>query len=288
MATRAIRLPHVRRRGLRRRHSLVVGFSGAIIAVVVFWAIFGELITPYDPRAQALLHAGEGPSADYWLGTDDLGRDVFSRLIAGAQTALVGPLIITVGVFVIAGVLGVTAGYRGGIVDWLVMRWVDLVYALPGLLVVIVVGGVLGGGYFLAVALLTILFTPWDTRIVRGLALEQRQLPYVEAARTLGVKRSRIVLAHIWPNVLPVALANTFLNFAYALVALSALSFLGVGVEPGTPDWGRMLADGRLLIYDNPAAALAPAAMIIATAAAMNILGDRFQELLHDRGRTDT
>jgi peptide/nickel transport system permease protein len=197
----------------------------------------------------------------------------------------VGPIIIALGAMVIGNTLGLIAGYKGGAVDATIMRWVDLMWALPGLLIAIVVVGVLGGGYWLAVALLILLTAPYDTRIVRGATLEQRPLPYVEAARTLGLRDRRIMVRHIWPNVLPLVVANTFLNFAFTLVTLSALSFLGLGVGPGTPDWGRMLAESRTLLFDNPWAALAPGLMLVITAASMNLIGDWLYEWMSDRGR---
>jgi peptide/nickel transport system permease protein len=269
----------------RRGFPVTIALSFTFVALVAVCAIFGSLIAPKDPAAQDLLVGVSPPSSDYWLGTDDLGRDVFSRTIVGAQTAVVGPILIALGAMFIGNVLGLLAGYKGSWPDSVILRWVDLMYALPGLLVAIVIVGVLGGGYFLAVALLILLTAPYDTRIVRGATLEQRPLPYVEAARTLGLPASRIMTRHIWPNVLPFALANTFLNFAFALVTLSALSFLGLGVGPGTADWGRMLAESRTLLFDNPAAALAPAFMIVMTAACMNLIGDWFYEWLSDRGR---
>jgi peptide/nickel transport system permease protein len=166
------------------------------------------------------------------------------------------------------------------------MRTVDLMYALPALLVAIVVGGVLGGGYWIAIAILIVLFSPYDARLVRGATLEQRGLPYVEAARALGLSPRRIMFRHIWPNLLPLVVANTFLNFAFALVTLAGLSFIGIGVDPGTPDWGRMLAESRTLLFDNPWAALAPGAMLVATAVSMNLAGDWLYERLSDRGRS--
>jgi peptide/nickel transport system permease protein len=269
----------------RRGFPVTIALSFVFVAFVAVCAIFGSLIAPKDPAAQDLLVGVSPPSSEYWLGTDDLGRDVFSRTIVGAQTAVVGPILIALGAMFIGNVLGLLAGYKGGWPDSVILRWVDLMYALPGLLVAIVIVGVLGGGYFLAVALLILLTSPYDTRIVRGATLEQRPLAYVEAARTLGLPPRRIMTRHIWPNVLPFALANTFLNFAFALVTLSALSFLGLGVGPGTADWGRMLAESRTLLFDNPAAALAPGFMIVMTAASMNLIGDWFYEWLSDRGR---
>jgi peptide/nickel transport system permease protein len=270
----------------RRPVSVVMAVCFLIVFGLVVMGVLGTVIAPQDPNAQNLTIGLSKPSGAHWLGTDALGRDVFSRLIAGARTALVGPLVIAAASMLFGNVLGLLAGYRGGAIDGTIMRWVDLMWSIPDLLVIIVVAGALGGGYWLAVLLLTLLTVPFDTRIVRGATLEQVPRPYVEAAKTLGVSDTRIMLLHIWPNVSPVAVANAFLVFAGSLVALSGLSFLGVGVQPGTPDWGLMLAEGRALLFANPVAMLAPGAMIVLTAASMNLIGDWLYERLSSRGAT--
>jgi peptide/nickel transport system permease protein len=257
-----------------------------IVAAVVVMVIFGSLIAPQNPNAQNPLNALAKPGGAHWLGTDSLGRDVFSRLIAGARTAFIGPLVIAGASLVLGNLLGLWAGYKGGRVDAVIMRWVDLMWSVPGLLVIIVVSGTLGGGYWLAVGLLVILTVPFDTRVVRGATLEQAPRPYVEAARTLGVPAWRIMVWHIWPNVSPVAVANAFLNFAGSLTAIAGLSFLGLGVAPGTPDWGLMLSEGLQDLFVNPVAVLAPGALIVLTATSMNLIGDWLQERLSSRGAT--
>ena len=270
----------------RRGFSFTVALAFLIVAVVVVCAAFGEWLAPHDPSEQNLLVGLQPPGGDHPFGTDDLGRDILSRTIVGARTALVGPLIIAAGAMVIGNLLGLVAGYRGGVTDSIISRAVDFVYAMPALLVAIVVVGVLGGGYFLAVALLMVLFSPIDTRIVRGATLDQRSRPYVEAARVIGLSGHRIMFRHIWPNVLPLALANAFLTFAFSLVSLASLSVLGLGIGPGTADWGRMLAESRTLLFDNAAAALAPGLALVAMAASVNVIGDWFYEWLSDRGRS--
>jgi peptide/nickel transport system permease protein len=187
---------------------------------------------------------------------------------------LVGPVVVAVGAFAIATLLGLFSGYLGGVVDSVIMRWVDFMLALPGPLVAIVVVGVVGGGYWTAVFVLVVLFTAPDTRIVRSAVLEQRPLPYIDAARTLGISKTRILFVHILPNVLPIILAYVVLDFAFALVNLAGLSFLGLGVQPGTPDWGRMLFENRNILFSNPIALLLPAGMIVLTAVSMNLIGD--------------
>lgn len=269
----------------RRRFPLLIALCLAFLAMVVVLAIFGTGITPQGPYTQDLATGVSGPSAAHWLGTDDLGRDVLSRIIVGTRTAVVGPALITLGATLLGGVLGLLAGYVGGWLDTAILRWADLMFALPGHLVAIVVVGVLGGGYGLAVAVLILLSSPYDTRLIRAATLEQRPRAYVEAARVLGLHGRRIAVQHIWPNLVPLVIASAFLGFAYGLLALSALSFLGLGVGPGTADWGRMLAESRTLLFDNAAAALAPGGMIVLTAASMNLVGDWLEERLSDRGR---
>jgi peptide/nickel transport system permease protein len=273
---------------VRRRASVPwlmwICFGIALLLVVL--ALFGTTLAPYNPSAQNLSDVLARPGGAHWLGTDSLGRDVFSRLIAGARTAFIGPLVIAVASLVLGNLLGLWAGYKGGRVDAVIMRWVDLMWSVPGLLVIIVVSGTLGGGYWLAVGLLVILTVPFATRVVRGATLEQAPRPYVEAARTLGVPGWRIMVWHIWPNVSPVAVANAFLNFAGSLTAIAGLSFLGLGVAPGTPDWGLMLSEGLQDLFVNPVAVLAPGALIVLTATSMNLIGDWLQERLSSRGAT--
>jgi peptide/nickel transport system permease protein len=258
----------------RGRIPVVILLAMLLIAIVVVCALFGGAIAPDSPDTQRLLIGDKPPSAAFLAGTDLLGRDVLSRVIYGAWTALAGPIVIAAGAFTIATVLGLLSGYLGGLVDSTIMRWVDFMFALPGPLVAIVVVGVVGGGYWVAVLVLVILFTAPDTRIVRSAVLEQRPRPYIDAARSLGVSKMRILFIHILPNVLPIVLAYVLLDFAFALVNLAGLSFLGLGVQPGTPDWGRMLFENRNILFSNPVALLLPAAMIILTAVSMNLIGD--------------
>jgi peptide/nickel transport system permease protein len=266
-----------------RRTPVTVWIAMAFVATAIVCAAFGRQIAPYPPNQQDLLLGDSPPSAEHWAGTDLLGRDVLSRTIVGARTALVGPAVVATGAFAIATILGLSAGYVGGATDSLVMRWVDFMFALPGPLIAIVIVGVVGGGFWTAVAVLVVLFTAPDTRIVRSAVLEQRPLPYIEAARTLGIPRRRIMFRHIFPNILPLIAAYVVLDFAFALVSLAALSFLGLGVPPGTPDWGRMLFENRTILLTNPMAALLPAAAIVVTAASINIIGDWTYERMSAR-----
>jgi peptide/nickel transport system permease protein len=263
---------------------LAVGCT-AVVALLAVAAVAGQWLLPgWD--GQDLVTGVSMPSGAHWFGTDELGRDIGQMVVAGARSTLFGAALVAVGSMLVGNVLGLLAGYHGGLTDLLVRRWADLLLALPALLVTIVVAGIGGGGYALAVGALVVLTSPADIRLVRSAVLEQRHRAYVEAAETLGLSRTTVMLRHIWPNVLPVVVANTLLNFAGAIVALSSLSFLGLGVPPGAPDWGRMLAENRTLLYDNPSAALVPALLIIVAAVALNLLGDRLFESFTDRGRS--
>ncbi len=259
-------------RGGRIPVSVWVAMVFVVLAVVC--ALLGPQIAPYPANQQQLLVGTVPPGGEHLAGTDLLGRDVLSRTIVGARTALVGPTVVAVGAFAVATVLGLLSGYLGGIIDSAVMRWVDFMFALPGPLIAIVIVGVAGGGFWTAVVVLVVLFTAPDTRIVRSAVLEQRPLPYIEAARTLGILKRRIMFLHILPNILPIVAAYVVLDFAFALVSLAGLSFLGLGVSPGTADWGRMLFENRTILFTNPLAALLPAAAIVVIAGSINIIGD--------------
>lgn len=265
------------------RTPVTVWIAMVFVAVAIVCAAFGPQIAPYPANEQQLLVGDTSPGAEHWAGTDLLGRDVLSRTIVGAHTALVGPAIVAAGAFAIATILGLLAGYIGGLTDSAVMRWVDFMFALPGPLIAIVIVGVVGGGFWTAVVVLVVLFTAPDTRIVRSAVLEQRPLPYIEAARVLGISRRRIMFLHVFPNILPLIAAYVVLDFAFALVSLAALSFLGLGVSPGTADWGRMLFENRTILLTNPMAALLPAAAIVITAGSINILGDWTYERMSAR-----
>lgn len=275
-----LHVEEARTTGPRMAWSAGIVISFGIMAVVIVCALFGASVAPDSPFTQRLNLGDVPPSAEFLAGTDLLGRDVLSRVIYGAWTALVGPIVVAVGAWMIATVLGLLSGYLGGWVDSAIMRWVDFMLALPAPLIAIVVVGVVGGGYWTAVTVLIILFTAPDTRIVRSAVLEQRPRPYIDAARALGVSKTRILFVHILPNVLPLILAYVVLDFAFALVNLAGLSFLGLGVEPGTPDWGRMLFENRTILFTNPVALLLPAAMVILTAVSMNLIGDWLFERL--------
>jgi peptide/nickel transport system permease protein len=258
--------------------------SCVLLGLVVLAALFGSLLFP-EATKQSILDSLLPPFSDgHPFGTDELGRDVFALLVAGTASAVVGPVVIALGSMTIGVALGTLAGYQRGWVDAIISRFADVLLALPVMLLAIVVAGIFNAGYWMTVALLILLFSPSDIRIVRAGVLEQAPRPYVEAAQMLSLSRWRIMFVHVLPNVWPLIVTNVLLNTSFALVTLSSLSFLGVGVAPGTADWGRQIADGRSLLADNPAALIAPAVLIVLVSMAINVVGDWFGERLERKG----
>lgn len=263
-------------------------WSVIVSAVFLILVAIAAAASPFLTRAaskQSILDSLLPPgSPGHLLGTDELGRDVLLLTVAGTGSAVAGPLVIASGSMLLAVVIGTLAGYLRGPVDWVVGRVVDVLLSLPVMLVAIVVAGIFGAGYWVTVLMLIALFCPSDIRIIRAGVTEQAPRPYVEAAQMLSLSPARIMYRHIVPNVWPLIMTNFMLNLAIALVTLSSLSFLGIGVAPGTADWGRQITDGRGVIGDNPAMLLVPAILIVLVAMAINVLGDHLGERLRERG----
>jgi peptide/nickel transport system permease protein len=254
------------------------------LAIVGVFVVGSSWLAP-DATDQDILTGATAPgTGGHLFGTDQLGRDIWQFAVAGARSAVVGPIVIALGSMVIGLILGTLAGYIGGFLDLALSKYADLLLALPTTLIALVVAGLVDGGYWMTVLVLVVLFSPTDIRMARGAVIAQSTRPYIESARVLGLSRFRIMFRHVLPNVLPIAFTTMLLNVAFALVAMSALSFLGFGVGPGTPDWGRQLSDGRDLIGQNWGAVVVPGVMIIITAVAVNLLGDWLQERFEQRG----
>ncbi|QIK62828.1 ABC transporter permease [Leucobacter viscericola] len=263
-------------------------WSVMVSAVFLTLVAITAAISPFLTEAatnQSILDSLLPPgSPGHPLGTDELGRDILMVTLAGTGSAVAGPVVIAIGSMVLAILIGTLAGYLRGSVDWAVGRVVDILLALPVMLVAIVVAGIFGAGYWVTVFMLVALFAPSDIRIVRAGVTEQAPRPYVEAAQMLSLSPARIMYRHTVPNVWPLIMTNFMLNLAIALVTLSSLSFLGIGVAPGTPDWGRQITDGRGIMGDNPAMMVVPAILIVLVAMAINVLGDHLGERLRERG----
>ena len=256
------------------RPTVLVWCALAVVVLFFLLALVGDRLLLQDPDRQDLLLGAAGASSDHRLGTDELGRDVLSRLVVGTRAALAGPLLVALSTLVVGSGLGLAAGVRGGRLDTMVSRFAELVWSLPGLLVAIVVIGVLQGGTWLMIAVIAFLSTPHAIRQTRSATLAQVRLPYIAAARTLGLGRGRIALRHVLPNVRATVLTTFLLDFVTAILIFSALAFLRIGVAPGTPTWGSMLADGQTLIPVNPWLMAGPGIAIALVAASVTVLGD--------------
>lgn len=267
-----------------RRVPLTPVLCAVPLLVIAFFVVAGAWLAPHATQQDVLLGVVGPGMSGHVFGTDLLGRDILGLSVAGARSAIVGPVVIALGSMLIGMVLGTLAGYHGGWLDLLLSKYADLLLALPVTLIALVVAGLIDGGYWTTVLVLIVLFSPTDIRLMRSAVMAQSTRPYIESAKVLGLSRWRIMFRHVLPNVLPIAFATMLLNVAFALVALSALSFLGLGVAPGEPDWGRQLSDGRDLLGRNAAAVLVPATLIIVAASAMNLIGDWLQERSAERG----
>jgi peptide/nickel transport system permease protein len=259
----------------------VVAASFLLLLVVV--AVFAPVIAPYDPNKQVLADRLQGPSAQHWLGTDDLGRDVLSRLIHAADLALLAPLI-SVGVAILIGVpTGLWAGLRRGWVDAVFSRIADALLSLPGLAFALAIVAVLGPGLVNAMVAMGIVFAPNLFRVVRGAALAVAEESYIESARAIGCSTARIVWVHVLPNIAAPFLVQTTILMGVALLAEASLSFLGLGVQPPDSSWGSMLEVAYQNQYRAPFAVLPAGTALVLTVLAFNTIGDCIRDAVARR-----
>ncbi|MCL5109187.1 MAG: ABC transporter permease [Chloroflexi bacterium] len=260
------------------------GFGLAVVLLVIFLAATADWVAPYDPnvpRGSVLLQ----PSGTYWFGTDHLGRDLLSRVIFGSRVAVEAGLV-SVGFALTLGVtIGLVAGYWGGWVDDVLMRLVDAIWSFPTLVLALAIAFSLGQGLINAMIAIGVVFTPAFARLVRGQALSVRERDFVTAARVLGAGPSRIMLRHIWPNVIGPIIVQSSLMVAQAIIVEAALSFLGLGVEPPQASWGSMLRTGYQYMERAPWLSLFPGAAIFITVLSLNLLGDGLRLALDPRLR---
>lgn len=274
MSTAAVRAPLGRR--ARRRAPSAGLFGGALLVVLVVASLLAPVLTSQDPTATDLSNLYLGPSASHWLGTDSNGRDLLARLLWGGRTALLGPLIVTALSTLLGGMLALMAAWRGGWVDSVISRAFDLLFSFPGLLLAILAAATFGKGLTAAALALAISYAPYMGRIVRGAATRQVALPYVTALRANGFSGMRVMLAHLLPNLRPLILSQAAVLFGYAMIDLAAVSFLGLGVQQPTPDWGLMIAEGLPgILAGHPQEAIFASVMVIIAVSCINLLGER-------------
>ena len=264
---------------LLRRPTFLVG-----TAILVFWvvcAVFGHAIAPQDPLAQSLLATNKAPSAAHWFGTDQLGRDVFSRVIVGARTILVISFFATVLGTVLGTALGLIMGYLGGLIDTFAGRLIEAVLALPLVIVAFLFLVALGTSTLTMIIVVGMVFTPLIARTVRSAVLVERQQDYLDSARLLGENRSYIMFVEVLPNVLAVVLVEFTVRLGYAIFAIASLSFLGFGVQQPTPDWGGDISANYVVL---PAGywwmVLFPALAIASLVIAINLVTDSIEQVI--------
>lgn len=259
-----------------------------VVALLILTAVVGPWVVPYDPENFFDYdHLNEGPSAMYWFGVDSLGRDVFSRIIAGTRLSLMTGLGSVFAGAVIGTVLGLLAGYYEGWTDRIVMRISDVLFAFPGILLAIGIVAILGGGLLNVVMAVAIFSVPAFARLVRGNVLVLKHETYVEAARSIGAGDAVIIFRHIFPGTISVILVYLSMRIGSAIITASSLSFLGLGAQPPSPEWGAILNEAREDILTAPHAALFAVGAIFITVLAFNILGDALRDALDPKMRRD-
>jgi ABC-type dipeptide/oligopeptide/nickel transport system permease subunit len=272
-------------RRLRRNPGALIGMG--LVAVFVVLAVFAPVVAPYGPRERfGLENAFAGPSWDHWVGLDAQGRDEFSRLIYGARySLLIGVVSVAVGLS-IGLVFGAVAGYLGGIVDTVVMRLMDIMLSIPGLLLAIGIVAALGPGLVQIMIAVGVTQIPIFARLLRGSILAQRENDFVLAARSVGVPRRTILASHILPNAISPVIVQGTLALATAIIDVAGLGFLGLGPQdPGTPEWGTMLTDVTRYLQTAPHLAIAPGVAIVLSVLGFNLIGDGLREALDPKLR---
>lgn len=256
-----------------------------LLLILVSLAVFAPVISPYNPVEQHITDQFKGPSAKYWLGTDEYGRDIFTRIVWGARISLtVGTVSVILGM-IVGSILGMYAGYKGGVRDELIMRVMDVFMSIPTLLMGLFVVAVLGpnmGNLIIAIALTVV---PRFARIARAPTVSIKERDYVEACRAMGFSDRRIMLVHVLPNILGDIMVMGSLWVATAVRIEASLSFIGLGVPPPTPTWGGMVREGFEKMLDSPGASIYPGIFILLTVFAFNLIGDGLRDVIDPRLR---
>jgi ABC-type dipeptide/oligopeptide/nickel transport system permease subunit len=273
----------LRRNWAKLRKNKAALFGGFILLLYLFTALFAPLLFSGNPSAPNLIMSLEGPSAQYFLGTDELGRSILGRIIWGSRVSLMIALgVVSVGLLI--GVpFGLISGYYGGKVDFGIQRVTDMMLAFPGFLLALGLVAVLGVGLKNTVVSIGISMIPIYIRLVRGCVLTVREQVYVEAARAVGTRDFKIILKHILPNVMVPITVQTSLGMGNAILFAAGLGFLGIGVQPPTPEWGAMLGSGRAYLFNAPHVATFPGIAIFLSVLSFNLLGDGLRDALDPR-----
>ena len=273
LAVRVLRAPRI------PRPPFLFAASSVVLAVVTLAAIFAPWVAPYDPDAVDFAAFFAPPSGAHWLGTDSLGRDILSRIIWGGRTALIGPLAVVMFSTILGILLGLLAGWRGGWIDAVLGGVFDVLFAFPSLLIAIMAVALFGKGLVAPVIAMSIAYAPFVARLTRSLVAAERARPYVSAYRVQGFGGAWIALRRVLPNVTPIIGAQSTLNFGYVLAELAGLSFLGLGVQPPTADWGGMINEAQSGVASGQfLPAIAPAIIVVIVVVAVNIIGEELSD----------
>ena len=268
----------------RDKPDAIAVIAGCICAALLVAAIFAPLIAPYHPDAIDAAAINQGPSAAHLLGTDSLGRDVLTRLLYGARLSLLGPALVMLLSTTLGTAVAIAGSWFGGAADRITARLLDILFAFPSILFAVLAVVAFGTGLIAPVIALSVAYTPYIARVIRSAAIHERQLPYVEACQLLGFSSWRTAVNHLLRNVRLLILAQATITFGYALLDLAAISFIGLGVQPPTADWGVMVSEGdSALLNGYMSESLAAGAVIVLTVVAFNVLGERFAA--RSRGR---
>ncbi len=276
--------PRARTRMALMRSPLTVA---GLVLILVFAAsaLLAPFIAPYGPIDQTLSQRLEPPSLTHWLGTDQLGRDLFSRLLFGARISLTVGLVVVASAGMFGTSVGLIAGYAGGVVDEVLMRVTDVFFAFPPLILAMAIAGALGPNLNNAMIAIAVVLWPVYARLVRGQVLSLREREFIEAARCIGASTPRILWRHLLPNTLAPLLVQASFDLGGAILSTAGLSFIGFGAQPPTPEWGVMISEGRKFISTQPWLSLFPGLAILFTVAAFNLIGDGLRDALDPRLR---
>jgi peptide/nickel transport system permease protein len=268
------------RRRRRRSWPRIVAYSAAgVIVVVVLATLFAPLIAPHNPNAVDLNAAFSKPTGQYPLGADASGRDLLSRLLYGARPALLGPALAVLLATTAGTLLAVVAAWVGGIVDRILSRTVDVLFAFPGILLALLAAAMFGAGFWSSIIGVAVAEVPYIMRVIRTEALRHRSRPYMEGALVQGFSGRSIVLRHLLPNVLPSVFTQMTLSFGYVMINLASVSFLGLGIQPPTADWGAMVSEGESsLVQGYPQESLYAGAALVIVVVAFTLFGDYIAE----------
>lgn len=275
-----------KRRSVGRLFTPAVTVAFVVLILILLACVLAPLIAPYDPNAGDLTNTLAMPSREHLLGTDQNGRDLFSRILYGGRTALTSALGVVLISMLLGIPLGLISGYRGGFLDTVIMRCCDVLLSFPSLLLAFIFVAGLGRNTYNAVLALGIVYVPMLTRLTRSLTLVEKNKVYVSACVCLGYSEPRIIYRHILPNCISTILVQLTLDVGYALLDLAALSFLGLGTQPPQADWGAMLDEGRAVLLLNPFLSLVPGLIIVVVVVALNLFSDGLHQYL-DPAQTD-